>query len=517
VTRPLAAPPPRHGATVPRLFTPPLVTGAPGPCGCGCALQPDTSDGFQLIDWAENVMGTPPRPWQRWAAIHGLELLPDRRPRFRILLVEAGRQNGKTWLPQTLASWWLFACQVPLVLGTSAKLDYARESWDRMCAAVEAADALTDLRGRRWRRDANGEQQCWTTERARYKIAPANAEGGRSLTVYRLILDELRQHHDYQAWSASVYAGNAVPTFQAWALSNAGTAASIVLNNLHDQCAEFIRTGAGDPRTGMFSWSCPVDADPTDPLALLQANPSAGYGGPDLDLLVQQGAAALAAGGPQLTEYRTEVMCIRTAAADPAVNAAAWAASCHPAGVPAGAELAACLDVAPDGAHACLVVACHDTVEDRPVVRVEVVAAWTDLAVLRAELPDWITRVRPAVLGWFPAGPAAAVDVELRAGRRRGWPPRGIAVQPVTAQVPAVCVGFAALVAAQGLAHSGQDLLDAQVQAAEKRDRGDAWVFDRRAGGVHIDAVYAAAGAVHLLRSRPQRRRASGLHLVGDD
>jgi hypothetical protein len=92
-----------------------------------------------------------------------------------------------------------------------------------------------------------------------------------------------------------------------------------------------------------------------------------------------------------------------------------------------------------------------------------------------------------------------------------------VRVAEITAAVPAVCLGFAALLAAGAIVHSGQDLLDAQVLAAQRRARGDAWVFDRRAGDpVHVDAVYAAAGAVHLARTVPPRRASAPLTVVAD-
>lgn len=416
-----------------------------------------------------------------------------------------------------LASWWQFADRVPLILGTSTKLDYARESWNRACELVEQAPALTDLRGRRWRREANGEQESWTVERARYKIAAANAEGGRSLTVHRLILDELRQHHSYDAWGATVNAGNDVRHFQTWALSNAGTDRSVVLNELHDACAaDMARAVPLDRRQGMFSWSCPDGADPLDVAALAQANPQLGDT-TDPDVLLAAARRAVATGGALLASFRVEVMCIRQRTADPAIDPAAWAAGKRPASMTTGdGRTAACVDVAPDLGHATLAVAQLVDVDGLQLVRVEVVAGWDDLAACRAQLPGLIARVRPYTLGWFPGGPAAALDADLRDRRKtgvRGWPPRGVQVAELAAAAPAVCMGFAAAVAAAAVVHSGQDLLDTHVLGAERRHRGDGWVFDRRGGG-HVDAAYAAAGAVHLARTTAPRRRTTGLHIV---
>src|SRR5258705_13186012 len=100
------------GSVTPRLWTRPLVTGPAGPCGCGCALTPDTSDGFDWVEFATVSLGREPYPWQRFAAIHGGELLPDGRPRFRWVYIIVARQNGKTELPVMLAAYWMFSQRV---------------------------------------------------------------------------------------------------------------------------------------------------------------------------------------------------------------------------------------------------------------------------------------------------------------------------------------------------------------------------------------------------------------------
>ena len=79
------------GRTEPRLWTPPLVE-----------LTPETSYGFDVIGFASMVLEEPLDPWQEWAAIHGGELLPDGRPRFRTLLILVARQQGKSHLARAL-------------------------------------------------------------------------------------------------------------------------------------------------------------------------------------------------------------------------------------------------------------------------------------------------------------------------------------------------------------------------------------------------------------------------------
>jgi len=521
---------PALGSLTPRLFTPPLVVGAPGPCGCGCALDDDTSMGFAVVEWALEVLHYPADPWQRWLLIHGLELLPDGRPRFRQLLVEVARQNGKTTVLVILALWWQFVCEVEMVLGTSTKLDYAKESWHKSVRVAEAAPALAAQRGRRWTREANGEQESWTTGQARYKIAPSNEEGGRSLTVHRLVLDELRQHHDYSAWAASVNAGNAVVNFQVWCLTNAGTDRSVVLNDLHDAAELFITwareqlaagvalaaalDGApGDPRFGMFSWSCTEDMEPTNLEHLAIANPNLGRRNP-ADALLGAARLAVAAGGEALAKFKTEAMCIRQKSENLALDLSAWGRSVEVASLEVfRGRIAACLDVAPDGGHASLVVA---ALMGDGRVRVEAVQSWDSIADVRAQLPGWIARVRPYTFGWFPKTGAAALTAELgqRKTGRVGWPPRGVRVAEIASETAPVCMGFAALVAELGTVHSGQELLTVHMGNAEKRyvGQGGMWIFDRLEGAGHVTAAYAAAGAVHLARTIPPPAPRAGFH-----
>lgn len=489
------APAPRIvGRTEPRLWTPPLRE-----------LTPDTSFGYDVVGFARDVLRHPADPWQEWLFIHAGELLPDGRPRFRHVLVMVARQNGKTTAPVILSAYWMFVEVVGLVLGTSTKLDYAKESWEKAVKLVQKSPALDALRDKVWTRRANGEQESWTAEGSRYKIAPAKADGGRSLTIDRLIMDELRQHHTYEAWDAAVPAGNAVWDFQAWSLSNAGDDRSVVLNDLRESALEFIATGNGDPRLGLFEWSAPDDADPLDLDALAHANPNLGRR-IDPDALLGDARRAVIKGGEVLTGFKTEYMCIRVKHMNPAVDPGAWERGKDIGDLSAvRGRVALCLDIAPDEEHATLAAAAV-LADDR--VRVEVVQAWdgaTQMRQLRGVLAGLVRTVRPRVFGWLPNGPAASYLADLsdkrRAGRA-GWPPPGVDVAEIRGELAAVCMGFASLVTAGKIAHSDDPLINAHVTGAERLRRGDLWVFSRKGEG-HVDAAYAVAGAVHLARTLP--------------
>lgn len=423
---------------------------------------------------------------------------------FREVAIIVGRQNGKTELLVVLTLYWLYVEQVDVVLGTSTKLQYAVESWEKaLKLAQKVPDLAAEIPKKGGIRRANGETALKLSGGGRYMVAASNEEGGRSLTIDRLILDELRQHHSYVAWDAAEPAASR-PDSQVWAITNAGGDRSVVLNGLRESALEYITTGVGDYRLGLFEYSAPDGSDPLDPEALAQANPNLGYR-KDIEALLGKAGRAMLAGGESLAGFKTEEMCMRVKLLDPAIDPEGWRA-CHDPGTLKGARsgLALCLDVSIDTQHATLAAA---AVMPDGRVRVAVVAAWSGVGCtqqMRREIPRLIAKVQPRALGWFPAGPAASIAADMAERKGRGnWPPRGVRVEEIRGEVAAVCMGFADLVASEQIAHSGDPLLDAHVEGAEKLRQGDAWRYTRKGAG-HCDATYAAAGAAHLARTLPQ-------------
>jgi hypothetical protein len=488
------------GRTEPRIATPPLVTGVPGPCGCGCALTEETSYGFDVAWFAEHVLNTPLDPWERLAVIHGGELLPDGRPRFRKLLIIVARQQGKTLLCRVLTLFWMFVEKWPMVLGTSTNLAYAKESWSSVVRYAESTPELAAEIAKGGVRKAAGEECLTTVHDSRHRIAASNRKGGRSLSVDRLILDELREHDSWDAWNAALPTMNARPYGQAVAITNMGDDSSVVLNSLRADALVFIETGKGDQRLGLLEWSAPEDSDPEDPEALAYANPNLGTR-TDLADLLADARRAKRNGGEELAGFKTEIMCIRVKMMNPAIDPGAWARCLAPGGLDDVRDrVALAIDVSPDQQHVTVYAA---AVLPDGRVRVDYVQAWEGPGCTgraRQELPKLLARVKPKVLGWLPAGPAAAMAADLR--KRPTWPPAGIAVEEVRGDITAVCLGFEALVTAGHVLHSGDLLLNAHVAAAERLKRGDAWVFSRKGDG-HVDALYAAAAATHLARTLP--------------
>lgn len=489
------------GVVLPRVYTRPLVTGPPGPCGCGCPLTPETSYGFDVVAFAE-LIGHPLDPWQRWTVIHIGELLPNGRPRFRKVLLMVGRQNGKSELLKIIGLYFLIIGRVQQILSMSNKFEYARALWS---SAYKYASRSPETAGEIpiYRPGNNDPHMSTAGGDSTWRICAANSDAGRSGSCDLILIDELRQHHTFEAWTAAVHTMNARPRAQLIAASNEGTPASVVLDALRDEAVK-----GKNKRTGIFAYQAPEDARPDDPDAIRAANPNVGVR-IELDDLLAEGIAAMEAGGEQLTDFVTEVLCVKVPVLKPAINTTLWADRGPREDRPAiklaehRGALAACLDVSLDGKHCTLAGAA--VVDGK--THTGIIAAWDSTAAMRRELPGIMATVKPRVLAWFPSGPAASAMVELAKPRRgtattERWPPRGVKLAEITSESPAVCMAFAEQVDSDELRHDGHSLATTHVGNAIRRPRGDLWVFDRRGAG-HIDATYAMAGAVHTARTLP--------------
>lgn len=446
-------------------------------------------------------------PWQQWLVVHMGELLPDGRPRFRVVLVIVARQQGKSHLCRVLTLYWMFIEEQANILGMANKLSYAKKQWQQVIKVATANEWIGPTLPTNAVRKTIGEEE-FRTEKSSYWIAAANGNAGRSQTLDRVIADEVREMKSYDAWNAAKYAQNALPGAQMIAITNQGDDTAVVLDGLRNPAVEYIETGAGDPRLGLFEWSCPPGSDPTDLEALAYANPDLG-GRTHPDNLLGDAQRAVTAGGEELAGFKTEVMCQRVDNLDPVIDPEVWTAAGTDSPIDLSGyreRVALCIDLSLDGSHASLVAAA--LIDE--VVHVEVVKAWSGYGCARSvarELPAIVERVRPRVLGWFPAGPAAELTADLAAKRVPGrpWPPRRVQVEPIKTETAAVCMALPNLVKAD-VWHPDDPMLNAHVAGARKLMRQNGtWVYQRAAGSP-VDGLYALAGAVHLARTLPPPR-----------
>lgn len=294
------------GCEVPRVWTPPLRE-----------LTAETSRGFQCIAFAEDVLGVVLFPWQKWLLIHALELLPDGSFRFENVVLLVARQNGKSTMMQVLSLWRMYLDRrPPLIIGTAQNLDIAEHMWR---GAVEMARSVPELSAEieNVRLDS-GKKALELVSGSHYKVQAAGRRGGRGLSGDLVILDELREHQTWEAWSAVAHTTLARSGSQVWAASNAGDRSSVVLAHLRmtahialgdpdglaggevapDEIGEL-----ADESLGIFEWSAAPGSALDDRAAWAQANPSLGYSG-----LSERKILSAMKSDPERV-FRTEVLC----------------------------------------------------------------------------------------------------------------------------------------------------------------------------------------------------------------
>lgn len=291
-----------YGKTEPRIFTNPLRE-----------LTEETSLGFAAIQYAREVLRMKLYPWQEWALIHMLEIVGDLTTswhfRYRVVVVLVSRQNGKTSISKVIVSFFMNVLQVPNVFGTSLSLDKAEEVWDAVIADQEINPELDSSIDRVCR--TNGNKRLILTGNRIYKVGAPTRRAGRGDSNDLVMLDELREHRDWDAWAAAIASTNAKPNGIVICFSNAGDADSVVLRQVRDAAIEEITGKAAadyggnvDGSTlGLFEWSADDNASIDDIDALAQANPALNYG-----LLTEKALLSNRQTMPE-AKFRAECMC----------------------------------------------------------------------------------------------------------------------------------------------------------------------------------------------------------------
>lgn len=482
------------GKMAPRIYTPPLRE-----------LTPETSLGFAMVAFCRDVLEQPLLPWQEWLAVHALELDPAGGFRFRTVLTMVGRQNGKTTFAKALAEFFQAVLGVPVVLGTAQNVDTANETWESAVADFETVAALRPMMVRTLR--GAGNRILELTEGRRYKVAAANRKGGRGLSCDLILMDELREQTDWDAWGAITKTTMARPNALVWCMSNAGDAKSVVLRHLRlqahaqigdpDGIANQLELVPGDDldttTLGLFEWSAPPDCMTTDREAWAEANPSMGYG-----FMTERSLDAAQKTDPEEV-FRTECLCqwVEARVSKPFPDGA-WEAGQDPRSyMERGGARWYGLDVSADRKNTSLAVCGMRA--DR-CWHVEVLASRQGMAWAIEWLRERAQRepVKVAIQG--RGAPVASYLADLSAID-------GVELVPVEGRdLGAYCGRFydsACAVVDESDAvpifHRPQPILDAAADVAQKRGAGDsAWLWDRQASGVDIAPLVACTMAFGL-------------------
>jgi Phage Terminase len=500
---------PLVGCEEPRIFTPPLRP-----------LTPDTTLGYSVITFAEEVLEVELMPWQRWLLLHMLELLPDGSLRFRTVVILMARQNGKSTLSQVVALWFMYVYGVPLVIGTAQDLDVAEEIWQGAVDLVEETPELDAFKQHVVR--VNGKKSLVLTTGERYKVKAANRRAGRGLTGDVVLLDELREHQSWDAWGAITKTTMARNMALILAMSNAGDATSVVLRYLRklahaaigdpdginrddddeELLPEDLELDEDDDSLAIFEWSAPPGVALRDRDGWAQANPALGY------TISERTVASAVRTDPEWI-FRTEVLCQWSEGTlEGPFPPGAWEASADPGSRRApDAPVALCVDVSWDRAHAYIGLA---STRDDGLFHVEVIArrAGTDWLVPWLTSPERSEDVRQAQVAIQAKGaPAASIVKELRDAKVNvvEWSGQGLGVATGTFYDRVRAAVGEGSADAQ-LRHRDQPLLNLAAATASTRPVGDAWLWDRRRSVTDVAPLIAVTGALWCLTNSGRPR-----------
>jgi len=465
--------------------------------------------------------------WQRFALIHGLELNEDLTYRWRTVIIEHARQNGKTLLLVILALWHLYCKGSRTVIATAQDLSKAEDAWG---AAVEWAQSNEEL-AELIRKISLAHPKLLrvlnplTGKLCEYRVASTSRRGARGFSGDLVLLDELREHQSWDSWAAVTKTQMARPRAQAWAFSNAGDACSVVWRyqralahrdlgwpdgdadaaviedadpGMAELLAELEKELGDDMGTGWMEWSAPPNAARTDRQAWAQANGSMNHTGVVSDCVTERAIAHALRTDPA-SVFDQEVMCRYVPFADGGpFPEGAWRDTLDDDAVPAAdARSTVCVEVSTTRSAAVVTKAALDA-EGRVVLGVAEMQPGT----------DWVR-------GWLLAQRDSFTGVVIRSGA--GSPVLSLLQEFTDAKLPVVEWKGAEIGAAFGqlydrvrdhtirhLSHPGLD--GAACSAVPKVQAGGGWVVDPVKSPGDMAPLYAAAGAVWGLAYLPDDR-----------
>ena len=497
----------RLGNEAPRIFTPPLRE-----------LTPDTSIGFEIIDFAESL-GFHLVPWQRWLLIHAFEILGDLDGewvlRFRTVLVLIARQNGKTLVTTVITLYFLYILGVSLIIGTAQELDQAEEAWDACVDAIQSDDELkAELVSAKY---GNSGRKLKLAGNRRYITKASSRKAGRGKRAQLVILDELREQTSWEAWNAissTTLAQSQVGML--WCTSNAGDPYSLVLR--HERYLAHMALGdpdgwcatVGDSMPpayddegneveaeppAIFEWSAAPGRSVWDRDGWCEANPSLGYG------FLTERALAADIRNKEERAARTENLCqFVEAVSNPPFPAGAWDAGIDPeSAIADDAPVSFAVDISDDRKMSAIAV-CGQRPDGH--WHVEVVAYQSGIAWLETWLRDVADPLDPVPVAIQGKGAPASSMVSV-IGAIDGIQAFEVAGADIAGWTGRFYDAVAALDPdedgrsdAVPVHHRPQAALDMAANVAKTRLMGDsAWAFDRHRSPVDVSPLVACAFA----------------------
>jgi phage terminase large subunit-like protein len=457
------------GHEVPRIHTP---------------LNDLPSRGFELIDFADQIIEGGFMPWQKWLAVQSLKLKPDGRYFHPITVATVARQNGKSTYMLARIAMGLFHWDESLQVGSAHRLVTSLEQFRSLVAIIEAHDDLAkQIKRIRWQ---HGAEEIETLTGNRFVIK-AGGSAARGLSKPEIVhLDELREMKDLDSFAALRYTLMAAKNPQVNCFSNAGDSHSVVLNLLKER-GMAAAAGAVDD-IGYFEWS-----SPTEVLSI----ENAAYANPGLGITIHPDNIKAVFNDP-IEVVMTEVLCRWVQTISSVVGSAEWN-ECLDEDIDLDPEKLTwmAIDCSPDRRFAALVAA--QKLGDEKFI-VKLLHTWENSVQLDdreiANDAAKYCREYPIEHLLYSRRTSGAVAARMQ--------PAGIPIYDMDSDYPQSCDEMLGAINSGRLKHRGQSELTTQMLSAVQLRRGDGgWVLGRRASQSAIPACVATALVSHFA-TRPE-------------
>jgi phage terminase large subunit-like protein len=221
----------------------------------------------ELIEFCEKI-GRELMPWQKHVLRDMLQVDKDGKWRRKTIALCISRQNGKTFLAQSMILGHLFLWGSKNVIGMSSNRNMALDVFRDIAMIIEGNDFLKEQVAKI--RFANGTEVIQLKSGARYEIVAATRDGSRGKHADFLYVDELREVSE-EAWTAVRPLTRATQGVT-MTTSNAGDNFSTVLNELRERALSY-----PSPTLGWYEYSAPDFCKIDDRAAWALANPALGH------------------------------------------------------------------------------------------------------------------------------------------------------------------------------------------------------------------------------------------------
>jgi hypothetical protein len=442
------------------------------------------SRGFELIDFADQILPDGFMPWQKWLAEHSLKVKPDGRYYHPVTVATVARQNGKSTYMMARIMMGLFHWDESLQVSTAHRLVTSLEQFRAIVQIIEEnADLANQVKRIRWQ---HGAEEIQTMKGNRF-IIKAGGSAARGLSKPETIhMDEIRELHDMETFAAMRYTLMAAKNPQVNCFSSAGDSHSIVLNQLRERGLA-AASGAADD-VGYFEWSAP-----TDEISL----ENAAFANPGLNITIHPDNIRAVFNDPP-DVVMTEVLNRWVQTISSVVGAKEWQ-EC-------GDELIdldddkltwMAIDISPDRKHAALVAAQKLGSESFVV---KLLHTWENSIQLddRAIANDAAAYCRKYPIEYllYSRRTSGAVAARMQ--------PAGIPIHDMDSDYPQACDELLGAINSGRLKHRNQASLTEQMLSAVQLRRGDGgWVIGRRASQSAVCAAVASALVTHFA-TRPE-------------